>query len=170
MNSNRRPHTKIGYLLLAAILGIAACSKSAAPEVDPDSVAPAMIDEAQVRTLVEEIREAHLQLDSARFVDAFTEDGSVTFLPLNKKTAVMERKIIKPYLDTVWAKTTHPEYAARDEQISIGGSRATYTATMVEGFVIDGVRENQTTEQKWNIELRDGQPKITHMNMRVVAR
>jgi hypothetical protein len=166
MDSYRKPHARNIHLLVAAILGVSACSKTA----EPEDVASAMINEAQVRAVVNEIREANLQLDSARYVAPFAEDGSVTFVPLNKKGVVMERKIIEPYLDTIWAKTTHPEYAAKDEQITIQGPRAVYTATVVESFLMDGVGENQTTEQKWDIELQDGQPKITHINMKVVAR
>lgn len=170
MDSTRRLRAKRECWLLVAAFGVMACSKPAAPEVERQKLAPAAIDEAQVRSIVNEIREAHLQLDRARYLAPFADDGSVTVVPLNKKLVVMERETLKQYLDTVWAKTTSPKYSATDEQIGIDGSAATYTATVAESFVINGVRQDQTTEQKWDIELRDGRPKITHINMQVIAR
>ncbi len=52
----------------------------------------------------------------------------------------------------------------------ISGDEAKYSATVVESFLVDGARQHQTTDQNWDIELRDAQPSITGMHMQVVSR
>ncbi len=95
------------HLVAAALLVASACSKPSAKQTPASemtevaSTAQQAITEGQVRAIANEIREANLQLDVERFVAPLANDAEIIFVPLNGKTAVMEREIIKPYLESV---------------------------------------------------------------------
>lgn len=154
----------VAFAIAASMLGLLACTKS---DLEQRSQA---ITEEQVHAIANEIAEASLDMDSDRFVASFADDAKITFVPMNNEAALIERKLLKPYLDSVYAKMTNPKYRATNARVQISGDEASYTATVQESFTIDGVREDQETEQKWEVEMREGRARIASMYLKVVSR
>ena len=140
-------------LVAATAALLAACAQS--------SGTTTALTEPQVRALVEKVEAATgTQFDAEVTGDAMADDATITWRGV--ETVVLKKdEFIEDMADTADAVEDHEySYKVGAVRVAADGESATADVAVTSAFDFEGQKVEESADQVYTIELRDGEPKV----------